>query len=71
MDHDHRIQCLDALRTHQEQASKLSHVIASLRGKAPGRDDAAAPRPDVILFTAQLMRHRISAALLTAELTAT
>jgi len=28
MDHDHRIQCLDALRTHQEQASKLSHVIA-------------------------------------------
>ena len=71
MDHHQRIQCMDALRTHQEQASKLSHVIAGLRGRSADRDEAAVARPDVILFTAQLMRHRISAALLAAELTAT
>ena len=63
MDQQKRIRCMDALRAHQEQESKLALVLAS-------RGAGAAQSPDVILYTAQLIRHRISAALLTAELTA-
>jgi hypothetical protein len=72
MDQHQRIRCMDALRTHQEQAGKLLNTLAKLRSKVADRDDAAAAPPaDVVLFTAQLIRHRISAALLTAELAAT
>ena len=67
MDQHQRIRCMDELRAHQEQANALSVALARLRA---GNADSGAPRPDVVLFTAQLMRHRISAALLTAELTA-
>ena len=59
---------MDALRVHQEQETQLLRKIASLRSD---RDDVAAPASDVVLFTAQLIRHRISAALLTSTLAAT
>jgi hypothetical protein len=72
MDQQRRIQCMDALRGHEEQASKLLHTLSSLRSKAGVREDTGvALSPDVVLFTAQLIRHRISAALLTSELAAT
>ena len=59
---------LEELRVHEEEASRLVRTLAELGESNAPRSGAR--QPDVVFFAAQLMRHRISAALLAAELAA-
>ena len=54
-----------ALQAHQIEIGKLSRTLAQIDAARPA---GAPPRADVLLFTAQLMRHRISMALLASRI---
>ena len=64
MDDAQRSDCLKEMRAHEDEANRLAQTLAQL-----DRDAAGAPRrPDAVFVTVQIMRHRISAALLAAKI---
>ena len=57
-----------ALREHVCEIGRLSRLLVELRNRTTPAEQAAAVRAQVVFVTAQIIRHRVGAALLEARL---